>query len=284
VSKTKLQRTHGQANSSNVPGGRDTGVTWIDPAGNLWLFGGEGLGGPFPGCGCNSTGGFLADLWRYDPRANVWTWMSGSSLGSAAGGARGVYGTQGVPAASNAPGHRIQAVSWTDPAGNLWLFGGNGFDSNGNEGQLNDLWKYDTTNGQWAWMSGSPIGNAPAVYGTQGVPAANVPDARQLAISWADKDSNLLLFGGSAESGNHNDLWQYTIGTGEWTWMSGSSGVNAPGIYGTLGPPAVTNVPGARAGGVSWIDASGKLWHFGGNGVDSGGVTDLLNDLWAYQR
>ena len=37
----------------------------------------------------------------------------------------GVYGTQGIAAASNVPGGRENAVSWTDSKGNLWLFGGN---------------------------------------------------------------------------------------------------------------------------------------------------------------
>jgi len=31
----------------------------------------------------------------------------------------------------------------TDRSGNLWLFGGDGFDSTSKVGQLNDLWMYD---------------------------------------------------------------------------------------------------------------------------------------------
>jgi len=34
-------------------------------------------------------------------------------------------------------------VNWTDASGNFWLFGGNGFDSAGTQGYLNDLWKYE---------------------------------------------------------------------------------------------------------------------------------------------
>jgi N-acetylneuraminic acid mutarotase len=33
-------------------------------------------------------------------------------------------------------------VSWIDPAGNLWLFGGAGNDSMKPQSYLNDLWKY----------------------------------------------------------------------------------------------------------------------------------------------
>ena len=43
----------------------------------------------------------------------------------------GVYGTQGVAAPTNFPGARWLAVGWTDAVGQLWLFGGTGFDSLG---------------------------------------------------------------------------------------------------------------------------------------------------------
>jgi len=38
--------------------------------------------------------------------------------------ALGVYGTQGVAAASNMPGARWRAVGWTDSNGDFWLFAG----------------------------------------------------------------------------------------------------------------------------------------------------------------
>ena len=67
--------------------------------------------------------------------------------------------------------------------------------------------------------------------------------------------------------------------------MGGSSTVGAPfggqsGVYGTLGTPASANIPGGRYGSVSWIDASGNFWLFGGNGIDSTGTLGYLNDLW----
>jgi hypothetical protein len=43
----------------------------------------------------------------------------------------------GSPAASNVPGARDSAVSWTDKNGNFWLFGGSG-----SVGFFNDLWSY----------------------------------------------------------------------------------------------------------------------------------------------
>ena len=67
--------------------------------------------------------------------------MKGDSLR----GAKGTYGTQGIPAIENQPGARQSSVSWTDAYGSMWLFGGNGYGYTENSsGLLNDLWKYIT--------------------------------------------------------------------------------------------------------------------------------------------
>ena len=71
------------------------------------------------------------DVWKYDFSSNEWTWMAGNAgtNGSvvAYNGSNffpGVYGTLGVPAAGNNPGSRTNQNTWTDKAGNFWLFGG----------------------------------------------------------------------------------------------------------------------------------------------------------------
>ena len=69
-----------------------------------------------------------------------------------------------------------------------------------------------------------------------------------------------------------------------WTWVSGSNTYLQKGIYGTKGTAASSNIPGARNSAVSWLDSSGKLWLFGGDGYDSAGNQGLLNDLWQYIR
>ena len=214
----------------------------------------------------------------------VWTWVGGTSTGQT-----GVYGTQGIAAAGNIPGERGQSASWVDSSGNLWLFGGVGYDSTPppcsafGPCDLNDLWKYSPGTGLWTWVSGSNIGGSAGVYGTQGVAsAANVPGARVNAVSWTDSSGNLWLFGGAgpdvggAAGGNLNDLWKYNLSTGLWTWVSGSNVPNAVGVYGAQGVSAVGNVPGARGGAFSWIDASGNLWMFGGSG------NGIFNDLWRF--
>jgi hypothetical protein len=135
---------------------------------------------------------------------------------------------------------------------------------------------------EWIWMSGSSETNQAGVYGTQGVTdPSNIPGARSDAVSWSDSDGNLWLFGGtgidsSFLSGRLNDLWRFD-GT-NWTWVSGSNTVNQPGVYGTQGVVAPSNIPGARYGAVSWSDSDGSLWLFGGSVYVP--PTVKMNDLW----
>ena len=215
--------------------------------------------------------------------AGAWTWMSGSNTQ----GAGGVYGTQGTASPSNVPGSRYASLTWTDASGNLWLFGGAGYDAQGHNVLFNDLWKYSSVSG-WTWVSGSMSTNTSGVYGTQGTPAAgNVPGARSTPVSWADSAGNLWLFGGygydaAGTVGNLNDLWEFNPTSGLWTWVSGSTTGNAYGVYGTLGTASMSNVPGARNLAVSWTDGTGNLWLFGGNGQAQSGTGGQLNDLWMF--
>jgi N-acetylneuraminic acid mutarotase len=176
-------------------------------------------------------------------------------------------------------------VGWTDTKGNLWLFGGYGAASAGQGGQLNDLWKF--SGGEWTWVSGSNLGRQSGVYGVQGIAASgNVPGARESAVSWTDAAGDFWLFGGlgydsAGSMGELNDLWKY--GGGQWTWVSGSNLVNQRGAWGVVETPAHTNVPSARDSAQTWVDLSGNLWLFGGNGTDSTGSQGQLNDLWVYE-
>jgi hypothetical protein len=276
--QTGTYGTLGTPASTNIPSGRFHAASWTDSSGNFWLFGGDGLD-------ATGTPSYLNDLWRYS--AGQWTWMGGSTLGLQPG----VYGTQGVASPANVPGGREQSFSWTDAAGTFWVFGGNGYDSQGTDGFLNDLWKYSA--GQWTWVGGSNLANQPAVYGTQGTAASgNIPGARNSGVSWIDASGSLWLFGGGgyASPGHFdylNDVWKYSAG--QWTWIGGPNSVDQVGTYGTEGTPASGNIPGGRFHAASWLDSSGSLWLFGGNTQDPDptlnavGVEDYRNDLWEYR-
>jgi N-acetylneuraminic acid mutarotase len=273
----------GTPSTSNTPGSRLGSVTWVDSSGNLWLFGGLG----FALSGSAVSGGRLNDLWEFNPSAKTWTWVSGSN----AVGASGIYGTLGVPSASNVPGARWGDVSWTDKSGNLWLFGGEGGPQGTDPVGYNDLWAFNPAAKTWTWVSGSSTGASQGAYGALGVAAAtNVPEGRFEAQSWIDKNGDLWLFGGIGfdsiqETGGLSDFWEFDVTSKEWMWMGGNDSDNSaqPGMYGTLGVAAATNAPGQRSSAIGWTDSSGNFWLFGGAGVDSMRNFGYLNDLWRIQ-
>ncbi|HYV90614.1 MAG TPA: kelch repeat-containing protein [Chitinophagales bacterium] len=215
---------------------------------------------------------------KYDvcvAQAGEWTWMKGDSTSVPFG----VFGTQGAYSSLNNPPGLYEPSEWKDLAGHFWLFGG--------VGEYNTLWEYDPSINQWRWMGGSNYAAAPGVYGTQGIPSSNnIPGARGWgAASWTDNSGNFFLFGGGGYDvngyyGSLNDLWQYDVSTGEWTWMSGSSMIEQTGVYGIQTVPGPANHPGARSEtNSSWIDASGNIWLFGGYALYPFGS---FNDLWRF--
>jgi N-acetylneuraminic acid mutarotase len=306
--------TLGTPAAGNTPGSREGAISWTDNKGNLWLFGGWSYDISA------QVQYYFDELWEYNPSANQWAWMGGSSTrdGSACipnvnlyyltCGEPGVYGTIGTPAAGNSPGGRASAAKWTDSQGNFWLFSGSGFDVNGDFGDPNDLWEFNPSTVQWTWRGGNneipPCDDydcsAPAVYGTLGTPAAgNVPLGRDHSVTWTDSSGNLWLFGGGGEgipipriiSEWMDDLWEFNPSTNEWALMGGNiqsvCGVycssNPGAVYGELGVPAPGDGPGSRFAPAGWTDSNGNLWLFGGqlDVVEVGYI--FFNDLWEYQ-
>lgn len=300
--------TLGVSGCADTPGFREFSVSWNDGKGDFWLFGGWGM--VINGAASHSAD--LNDLWEYDPSKAEWVCIRQPSRTVIEGrdmGVRGVYAVFANPHEDSIPGAREDAMGWTDKNGNLWLFGGKGLDSLGTMGFLNDLWEFDPSIHEWAWIGGGDVlpcktlewCGIPGIYGIlEKSSAKNAPGGRSSAASWTDSNGNLWLFGGtgadsSGGQGTLNDLWEFKPSTGEWTWMSGSA-TGAPhfdrglakfmvpkGIYGTAGHPSPANVPGGRSGASSWTDRDGNLWLFGGLGYDSNGDYGYLNDLWEYR-
>lgn len=153
VNQTAIYGTQGVSGATNVPGARWSPAAWsdVDVSGHtrLWVFGGQGF---------DATGnGSLGDLWAFtlDPAsaaANQWTWVKGPNSVSQPGIYHLPHNPVVWPYVVDNPGSRWGAAYWTDPLGQFWMFGGEGFDStntNGN-GLLQDLWRYlpypDVTN------------------------------------------------------------------------------------------------------------------------------------------
>lgn len=218
-----------------------------------------------------------------------WAWTGGSNL---RGDDLGVYGNEYQFSAANIPGYRSGAVTWVGTDGRLWLLGGQGNNSVGWGGILNDLWVFEPAqgaHGEWAWMGGDKtyppnIYGKPGVYGTEYEPAAaNIPGSRSQAATWADTKGRLWLFGGegidsAGNQGELNDLWVFdsALGThGEWAWMGGSSTIPTESdcmvhyllrypcgpmsTYGNKYQFGAANIPGGRTSAASWTDQTGRL-------------------------
>jgi hypothetical protein len=259
--------TTGVSSPSNTPGAREyTNCSWIDTAGNFWLFG--GLQNMNPGTG------YRNDLWKYDPSINEWTWMMGADTSSQ----YGVYGVKGVPDPLNMPGAHGSSCKWTDAAGNFWMMGGAGCGASA-VGYMDDVWRLNPNTLVWTWMGGSNNPNAPVVYGslcdenmlnTPGEMSSNTACAQ-------DSSNNFWVSGGFSYLSN--DLWHYNIVTNQWARIAGDSMAFAQPVYGIKGVPGPLNHPRGKAGAVSWY-SNGNYWLFGGS-INIGGLCSY-NDMWKF--
>jgi hypothetical protein len=200
----------GSAQAENTPSRRLHPAFWRTKDGALWLFGGRAQV-----CGEDEIGlpsdefHSMNDLWRFDPITLLWTWMSGSSSTSAQ---EPNFGEMGVPSLENTPPPRQQAAFWTDDDGKLWLFGGTSDDGN-----LNDLWRFDPGDNTWTWVGGSSTVNDAGNDGTFGEFSSKAqPSARVVRHSWKDTDGRFLLYGGG--DGFH-EMWRYDPSINQWAFI-----------------------------------------------------------------
>jgi hypothetical protein len=294
---------------SNTPGSITEPETWSTADGNLWVYGGTAEDD-------KGNSGESDDLWSYNIVTGMWTWVRGSGTTADPDPHPASYGTIGLPDPSNSPGARVEAITWTDRRGHLWLFSG--------LGQPNDLWEYDPSTNLWTWVSGTTDPNCSSggcaskgIYGTQGIVSpGNTPGTRTGAAAWTALDGSLWLYGGLGpdSTGNSagrpdttwlNDLWQFDPATRQWTWMSGSdlqpcAALNvtehsSSGTWcwtaadrGVMGSAAAANTPGSRNGSAAWRDLAGNLRLFGGDyffgsaGVPYDYMDALMDDLWSF--
>jgi len=118
----------------NSPGGRDFAASWTDNQGRRWLFGGQGY--PYPSPLGLQLPGLLNDLWVFD--GSVGGWVPANVLTILPPGTSQwivdptALEFEEVSTTAGGPGSRWGSSSWTDSSGNLYLFGGQGFDSTPN--------------------------------------------------------------------------------------------------------------------------------------------------------
>ncbi len=250
----------------NDPGGLEYGIfTWVDKKNHLWMYGGA------------SDLSASSDLWQYDPAINQWAWMNGPQGAYAPP----VYGTKLVGNAANTPGGRWETnASWIDNSGNLWLFGG----LDDNLFTYNDMWRYNVTTGNWAWMSGSKNANDPGSYGPLGVSSLNYyPSSRSSNLHWQD-DSDIFWMAGGGIFFLDNffiDVWKFDPALLEWTLVKGSSALDSVNVASANCQANMSNQEGGRCENrATWKVCDGLIVNYGGF---TGNWPEFIqNDLWGF--
>lgn len=250
--------TQGVPSPLNNPGYRAFGcVTWVDAAGDLWLYGGRGPD-------MNGFYGVSDELWRYSIATNEWTWMKGS--GNADQPA--IFGTVQVPSpVNNPPGICETACGWIDAGGDLWLFGGDGALGPNNH---DAMWRYSIATNEWTWMSGQTTSPVMPNHGVLQSPApSNTPGSRRAYAHWEDLQGKFWLYGGASVNGLCGDMWQYDPATLLWTWMAGTSANFTSSTFTTQCTPGNEIPQAVFENRVNWRDACGRLWSTTGAARDS---------------
>jgi gliding motility-associated-like protein len=252
---------------ANTPGSmQECKSSWVDNGNNFYMFGGKR---------------YFAErnnIWKYSSSINQWTWVKGDSNAT---NTTGTYGTLGVENTANTPSNRCSYSKWMDPNGKMYLYAGARFADTAN---WSDVWRYNPTSNNWAWMGGPKLKNTLLPYGLKcEKDSLHVPSARlenQTASTFGCTNA-FYTFGGFnyAKNETYNDLWLFNTQTNKWTWLTGQDTAGAKNNYGQKYIANATNNIGARCGAAIWTDANNNLWVFGGINED---VSNVVNDMWRF--
>ena len=253
------------------PSPRTDAVTWADPNGGVWIYGGIGYDE-------TKAWGIFADLWKYEPLTNQWTLIWGDRNKVSAG----------EKARAENPLPRKDAGSWMDRSGNLWMFGGRQL---GDLNHLDDFWKFDVKTKSWSKLSGKGAFNQKADRGAlKSAGKSFYPGSRSLMSCWTDKSGNFWLYGGLSYTPQlegraefYSDLWMFDVSKEEWQWVSGKDKVNQATKFDSKNS-SKENSPSPRAASASWYDESdNRFYLYGGMGYDSSAtIAGGLSDMWVY--
>jgi hypothetical protein len=259
--------TKDQGSSANTPGARTGSANWLGSDGNLYLFGGGGY-------------------------AKVELRMTWEIFGNITSPLNNGYGLAAIVlrihpqtmAKRDFQQHKLsgsttRSASWVDENGNFWLYAGIK-----DGAYFNDLWEYDFSLKQWAWISGDSTAGVEGVYGIKGQSSkSNKPGGRSSLAHWQDSDGNFWIFGGNGLASDFfagflNDVWMFNTSSLEWTWISGANVSNPTAVYGNENEESPENAPAGISYSAFWKDYEGNFWTFGG----ASSSVFIFNGIWKY--
>ena len=107
----------------------------------------------------------------------------------------GSYGTLGVAAPGNWPGARSDSAYFVQN-GTVWVYGGTGTPGSSGTIELDDVWSYNETSGQWTWAALSDSPNS--------TDDGQTPGSRYGSVFWLTPTGQAYLFGGDGVDQNGN--------------------------------------------------------------------------------
>jgi gliding motility-associated-like protein len=259
-----IRGTKGVASPINTPGGvaAAEGANWKSPDGRFWLLD-NNITNPdsFP------------QIWSYDYKTNQWTWEAG-------------YDTLVIEGAC--PADFVQDVqkqyiyeagspSWSDSLGNLWMYA-RLYSSFARSRYV--LYKFDIQTKKITIIDCRSSNTK--IKGTRGVASSlNWPGYRNESATWR-VGNRLLLMGNGLYSIPDNELWEYNIGTGLWTWLGGSAGSEPTYNHGVKGVASASNWPKASILTTSkWVSGT-KIYMFSGLSLRGASMPPSSSILWEY--
>ena len=191
------------------------------------------------------------------------------------------FGTKNVFNNTNTPGKRSQSITFVDNQGNLYLLGGNNIGYSSPATPLTDLWKFDITLQQWAWIGGNnnSTGNE-GNYGPIGV-ESNLffPSSRRFVNPVLSTDGMIYIYGGEYHNSNRYDLWKYNPNNNSWTLLYKPS--NNMQNIGVVGVEDNNNKPGDLIAYTSWF-YNNNLYFFGGSSTTSTCTECVQKKIWKF--
>jgi hypothetical protein len=231
----------------------------LHPNNTLYIFGGEGYD--------TTKLGWLNDLWQLNPVSKAVAFLAGST----------VTNQKGVYANKNALlGSRFQfSMVYYDKNDSLIVFAGQGYDSVGNAGLLNDLWGFSFKTMAWEYLSGNDTTNAYSDY-NNGVIGCRSGQS----MVYYSKNNSLLIFGGdgpddNGKTGFLNELWSVNLNTFAATLVYGNDTGNLKSVKPNF-------IGGKSLHSMILNTNDNTLVVFGGKGLNKTNVKSDFNDLWVY--
>jgi hypothetical protein len=152
-----------------------------------------------------------------------------------------------------------------------------------------DLWRFNLSSQQFAWLYGTDIDSVYPVYGQKDFSSRwNTPGSRILVRNWIDdRRGKLYMFGGYGKFVSSSqpflaDMWKFDAQTLEWAWIGGSKVLNDVGVYGSIGIFSPNNRPAPTTLQCAAFCELRKLIFLYGGASPHEPFLSPINTLWAF--